>query len=130
MESEENTYQVISTNANEEGGNNVLSIEAECKLWVRVPIKLTVSNVEIDPITIMEIIKRSPEERMGESLSTPQNRINMTLKEDIIDIADKKVIGDFIDYSELESRDQQGSDFSEYIYGVPEITNLKIRITG
>ena len=130
MESEENNYQVISTNPKEEGGNNVLSLEAEVEVQVRVPLKLKVSGIEIHPSTMLEMIKEGPDQRMGESLSAPKNRIDMALKEDLNEIATNRVIGDFIDYRKLKSREEEGGDFSEYIYGVPEITNLRIKITG
>ena len=126
----ENNQNVVSTDANEEGGQNLLNLEAECKLWIRVPIKIKVRNIEIHPITMLEIIKEGPDERMGESLSTPKNRIDTALREDLHEISAHRVIGDFIDYDVLKSKEEQGNDLSEYIYGVPDITNLRIKITG
>ena len=48
-----------------------LKIKAECKVWVRVPIKIEVEDIEIHPVTLLEMIKGSNDPRLEGSLSDP-----------------------------------------------------------
>ena len=127
----ERNYTVISTDPEAEGGDNFLNLKAECEVWVRVPLRVNVKNVEIHPITLMEFIKRSPKDRRDSSLlDPPLERIEDALKEDLSKLANSRELGEYIDYKSLDKKTEEGSCIEDYIYGTPEITNLTIEITS
>ena len=81
---------IVSTNPNAEGGNNLLKIKAECKLWVRVPIKMEVGDIEIHPVTLLEIIKGHSDPRLEETVTDPMARIEDELEDDMIALVNSR----------------------------------------
>lgn len=130
MNDENEDLTVISTNPNAEGGNNLLKIKAECKLWVRVPIKIEVEEIEIHPVTLLEMIKGSNDPRLEGALSDPMTRIEDALENDMNELIFSRIIDQVIDYERLEKATQNGDYFVDYIYGKPDITDLTIEITS
>ena len=121
-------HNIVSTNSRSAGGNNLLKIKAECKLWVRVPIKMEVGDIEIHPVTLLEMIKGSNDRRLEGALSDPMTRIEDALEDDMIELVNSRKIDQVIDYERLDKATQDGDYFSDYIYGKPEITDLTIEI--
>ena len=130
MSDENEDLTVISTNPEAKGGNNLLKIKAECKLWVRVPIKMEVGDIEIHPVTLLEMIKGSNDDRLEGALSDPMTRIEDALEDDMNDLVLNRSIDQVIDYERLEKATQDGDYFADYIYGKPDITDLTIEITS
>ena len=130
MSDENEDLTVISTNPEAAGGNNLLKIKAECKLWVRVPIKMEVGDIEIHPVTLLEIIKGSNDPRLEGTLTDPMARIEDSLEDDMNDLVLNRSIDQVIDYERLEKATQDGDYFADYIYGKPDITDLTIEITN
>lgn len=127
----ERNYTVISTDPEAEGGDNYLNLKAECEVWVRVPLRVNVKNIEIHPITLMEFIKGNPKEKGGNPLlEPPLDRIEDALREDIAKLANRRELGEYIDYKKLDNKTEEGVYMEDYIYGNPEITNLTIQITN
>ena len=125
-----NNQNIVSTNPEAAGGNSLLKIKAECKLWVRVPIKMEVGDIEIHPVTLLEMIKGSSDPRVNGALSDPMTRIEDALEDDMIELVNSKKIDQVIDYERLDKVTQDGDYFADYIYGKPEITNLTMEITN
>lgn len=121
---------IVSTNPNAAGGNNLLKIKAECKLWVRVPIKMEVGDIEIHPVTLLEIIKGSSDPRLEGTVTDPMARIEDELEDDMIELVNSRKIDQVVDYERLDKATQDGDYFADYIYGKPEITDLTIEITN
>ena len=123
-------YTVISTDPEAEGGDNFLNIKAECEVWVRIPLRVNVENVEVHPVTLMEFIKGNPRDKENSSLlDPPLERIEEALKEDISKLANSGELGEYIDYKRLNQKTEEGTYIEDYIYGNPEVTNLTIQIT-
>lgn len=123
-------HNIVSTNPRAAGGNNLLKIKAECKLWVRVPIKMEVGGIEIHPVTLLEMIKGSNDPRLEGALSDPMTRIEEALETDMNELVFSRGIDEALDYERLEKATQDGDYFADYIYGKPEITDLTIEITN
>lgn len=123
-------HNIVSTNPRAAGGNNLLKIKAECKLWVRIPIKMEVGEIEIHPLTLLEMIKGSNDPRVNGVLSDPMTRIEEALGDDMIELVNSRKIDQVIDYERLDKATEDGDYFSDYIYGKPEITDLTIEITN
>ena len=130
MNDENEDLTVISTNPDAAGGNNLLKIKAECKLWVRVPIKMEVGDIEIHPVTLLEMIKGSNDDRLEGALSDPMSRIEDALEDDMNELVLYRRIDQVIDYERLDKATQDGDYFADYIYGKPDITDLTIEITS